>query len=77
MVKNISTVAVSFSMPAGMLVGVKSPLDVSCISPDVLACWMMSALVVRLMSPEAVVSIVSVVTTVASVLKSPLAVSLT
>ena len=60
-----------------MLVGVKSPLDVCSISTDVLACGMMSALVVSLMAPEAVVSIDSVVTTVASVLKSPLAVSLT
>ena len=76
-VKNISTVAVSFSTSAGMLVDVLSPPDVSSISPNVLVCVLMSALVVWLMPPEAVVSIVSVVTMVASMLKSPLSVSVT
>ena len=76
-VKDISTAAVSCSRSAGMLVGVKSPLDVSSISPNVLVCVLMSALVVWLMPPEAVVSIVSVVTMVASMLKSPLSVSVT
>ena len=68
---------VSFKTSAGMIVGNISPLDGWPKSPDVRLCVMTLALVIWLMSPEVVVSMVSVFTTVASVLKSPLAVSLT
>ena len=57
--------------------GVKSLLDIRSKSPDELGCVTMSPLVVWLMSPEAVTSAFSVVSVIASVLMSPLDVSLT
>ena len=57
--------------------GMKPPLDVWSKSPDELGCVTMSPLVVWLMSPEAVTSAFSVFTVTASVLISPLDVSLT
>ena len=76
-VNRISPDPVWFNTSAGMVVGVKSPLDVWSKSPDDLGCVTMSPLVVWLMSPEAVTSAFSVVSVIASVLMSPLDVSLT
>ena len=60
-----------------VVVVLTSPLEIMPKSPDVDECVMTSPLAVWLMPPEAVMSTVSAVTVMDSVLRSPLAVSLT
>ena len=77
LVDTISPLDVSSNERVVVVVVLTSPLDIMPKSSDEVVCVMTSPLAVWLMSPEAVMSTVSAVTVMDSVLRSPLAVSLT